>query len=120
MLKTICNVFARIRFKWLEIGIQLGISRNKLLEFENVKDPLSAVVDYWLNGNIEESVSPFTWEFIVEVLKSKHVDAPGLAEMVRKQYLENITEDDKGQLLQIAIKKLGSVCNCSLTLSYNI
>ena len=83
-----------VKTKWLEIGIQLGIPRSKLLEFKKEDDPLSAVVDYWLRGNVTESVVPISWESIVTALKSKYVGEPGLAEEITKEYCQQ--EKEKG------------------------
>ena len=72
------------KHKWLEIGVQLGISHRKLLEFKKEDDPLSAAVDFWLCGNVEGV--PLTWRSVVEALKSEHVGEPGLARVVEKKY----------------------------------
>lgn len=93
-LRAICNALAGIKTKWFEIGIQLGIPRSKLEEFEEKRDPLSAVVDYWLKGNVTESVVPISWKSIVDALKSKYVGEPGLAEQIKQTcYIE---ESEKG------------------------
>ncbi len=64
---------------WFKIGVQLGIPHSKLLEFEEMRDPLAAVIDYWLKGNVTESASPISWNSIVTALKSAYVGEPGLA-----------------------------------------
>ena len=64
------------------IGVQLGIPKNKLKEFKKEDDPLSEVVDYWLSGNVTESVVPISWKSVVAALKSGHVGEPGLAEEI--------------------------------------
>ncbi len=87
-LKSICNALGSIKTKWHLIGIQLGIPRCKLLEFKKEEDPLSAVVDYWLQGNVTESVSPISWKSILAALKSEYVGEPGLAEQLSKKYCQ--------------------------------
>ena len=87
-LKSICNALGSIKTKWLEVGIQLGIPRSKLMEFKKEDEPLSAVVDYWLKGNVTESVVPISWQSIVAALKSEHVGEPGLAEQIRKKHCQ--------------------------------
>ena len=77
-----------VETKWFKIGIQLGIPRDKLLEFQQSPDPLSAVVDYWLRGNVTESVIPISWQSIANALKSKRVGEPGLAEQIIKDYCQ--------------------------------
>ena len=89
-LRNICNELGGIKTKWLEIGIQLGIPRRKLLEFKEDRDPLSAVVEYWLNGNTKVPVS---WKSIVAALKSEHIAEPGLAEKINKKYCPPIIEE---------------------------
>ncbi len=85
-MRTVCSALGRVKTKWFEIGIQLGIPRSKLKEFEEERDPLSAVVDYWLSGNVTEPVVPICWKTIVNALRSEHVGEPGLAEEISKKY----------------------------------
>lgn len=83
-LRTICNELSEVRYKCSKIGVQLGIPNYKLKEFGE-EDPLVAIVDYWLRGNVKDAY-PFTWKSVVEVLKSSHVDASGLAERINAKY----------------------------------
>ena len=85
-LRSLCDALGGIAHKWFKIGIQLGIPHNKLLEFQGSPDPLSAVIDYWLRGNVLESASPISWDSIVAALKTKYVGEPGLAEEIIKDY----------------------------------
>ena len=87
-LRIICNVLGSIKSKWLVIGVQLGIPRNKLEEFKKEDDPLSAVIDYWLKRNVRESVVPISWQSIVAALKSVYVDESGLADEINKKYCQ--------------------------------
>ena len=73
-----------VTHKWFKIGIQLGISRGKLKEFEKEDDPLSAIIDYWLNGNVESV--PVSWRSVVAALESSHVDETGLANRISSKY----------------------------------
>ena len=91
-LKTICKALGGIKTKWFEIGIQLGIPRSKLKEFQEERDPLSAVVSFWLQGNVEES-EPLTWKSIAEVLKTEHVGELALSEKIYKEYCKNLRLD---------------------------
>ena len=77
----------------------MGIPRSKLLEFQEGRDPLSAVIDYWLRGNVTEPVVSISWESVVATLKSEYVGEPGLAEQVSRRYCQlGNTETEKGQL----------------------
>ncbi len=87
-LRAICTALGSVKTKWLQIGIQLGIPRSKLQEFKKEDDPLSAVVEYWLRGNVTESVIPISWESITTALKSEYVGEPGLAQHIRKEYCQ--------------------------------
>ncbi len=86
--------------KYFKIGIQLGIPRNKLLQFEHDEDdPPSAVVDYWLRGNVPDV--PISWKSIVEALKSEHVGEAGLAQKISKKYRQQEdTKIEHGQILK--------------------
>ena len=81
-------------YKWFKIGVQLGIQRGKLMEFGELDDPLSAVVDNWLRGNVESV--PVSWDSIVTVLKTTHVGEPALAERISRKYCQ---QGEKGQLI---------------------
>ena len=91
-LRTICDALGRIESKWFKIGVQLGIPRSKLLEFKKEDDPLSAVVDYWLKGNVK---LPISWESIVKLLKSDYVGEPGLADEITLKYCKEGNAIDK-------------------------
>ena len=84
-MKTVRSELASVNCKRIEIGVQLGISRNTLKKLDSETDPLSAIIDYWLKGNAKDSV-PRTWQSIVAVLESSHVDEYGLAKKIREKY----------------------------------
>ena len=89
-LRTVCYALGSIKNKWLELGISFGIPRNKLEEFEEKRDPFSAVIDYYLKGNITDPPPPISWQFIVEALKSEYVGEPGLGSQIHKKYIEDV------------------------------
>ena len=107
-LKTICNVLGKVKTKWFEIGIQLGIPRSKLLEFEGVRDPLSAVLDYFLQGNVTDS-APISWQSVVAALRSDYVGEPGLADEVNQQYCP-LTEGKGQTLLSFVCTYMSGCC----------
>lgn len=86
-----------MKHKAFEIGIQLGISRGKMLQFKQEGDVLSAAIDHWLCGNVEDI--PITWRSIVKALQSGYVGEPGHAEAILKKYCTK-QKDGKGQLNQ--------------------
>ena len=75
-----------VAHKWFKIGVQLGISRGKLKEFEKEVDPLSAVIDHWLNDNVEDTEVPVSWKSVVAALKSSYVVETGLANRISSKY----------------------------------
>lgn len=83
-----------VEYKWFQIGIQLGISRHKLKEFEKEHDPLAAVVDYFLCGNITGS-NP-SWKSLLEALMTKHVDESGLAKRLSIKYCSQREHKESG------------------------
>ncbi len=83
-----------VKYKWFKIGLQLGIHYHKLQEFKKEEDPLAAVIDYWLKGNVEKY--PLTWESIVIALKSIE---SGLAKRLKRKYChEEGKVDDAGKI----------------------
>ena len=86
-LRSICAALGSIELDtWFKIGVQLGVPHRKLMEFKRGPEPLAAVIDYWLKGNVTESVVPISWKSIVDVLKSEYVGEPGLAEQISQKY----------------------------------
>ena len=67
-----------------------------LEKFEKGDDPLSAVVDYWLNGNVADPI-PISWKSIVKALNSKAVGETALAEEINKKYCQHeVCKREKG------------------------
>ena len=85
-MRTICKELGEVAHKWFKIGVQLGVSRGKLKEFEKEDDPLSAVIDYWLNCNVKDSEVSVSWRSVVAALESSHVGETGLASRISKKY----------------------------------
>lgn len=104
-LRVVCDALGTIKTSWQKIGVQLGIPHHRLQEFKADDDPLAAVVDYWLQGNVTESVVPISWQSIVTALKSEHVGAPGLADKLRKKYCQlEDTSVKKGRSMQLILQ----------------
>lgn len=85
-LRTVCNELAEIRYKWFQFGVELGIPRSRLELFKKEEDPFSAVVDYWLRGNVEGL--PISWQSVVEALESSYVGETGLANYIKKKFCQ--------------------------------
>ena len=85
-LKEVCEELGEVSHKCFKIGVQLGIPRHILKEFEKEIDPLSAVIDYWLNGNIEGV--PVSWRYVVAALESSHVGEIGRANRISTKYCQ--------------------------------
>ena len=82
---TICEELAKVKHKWWVIGMKLHICYHKLKEFEEKEvDPLAAVINYWLNGNVKDV--PITWRSVATALESILVDESGLAQTIRDKY----------------------------------
>ena len=86
-VRTICMELGDVAHRWFKIGVQLGISRGKLKEFKEIEDdPFSAVIDYWLNDNVEDAEVPVSWKSIVAALKSSYIGETGLANRISSKY----------------------------------
>ena len=83
-LRTICKELSRVPDKLIAIGVQLGISHNKVTKFMKEDEPLSAVINFWLSGNVKKI--PLNWQSIVKALKSGHVDETKLANKIISRY----------------------------------
>ena len=94
-----------MKYKWWDIGMKLRILYCKLKEFEKEANPLSAVINYWLNGNVKDV--PVTWRSLVAVLESSIVDERGLAKTIMEKYCPS--EQQKGQ--EWDIKQLEPLTN---------
>ena len=91
---TICEELAKVRYKWWDIGKKLHVPYHKLKEFEKEADQLAAIINYWLNGNVEDI--PVTWRSIVAVLESSSVDERGLAKTIKDKYCQSEPNISKG------------------------
>ena len=82
MTNELCSVID----KWFQIGVQLGLDETKLNQIEadhhNVDRRFSEVINFWLNGNTQVTVS---WKSLVEVLESPFVNKKGLASRLREK-----------------------------------
>ena len=85
-LRTVCNELEGVKLKAYEIGIQLGIPHNKMLEFEKEGNILPASINFWLCGNVPDADIPITWGSIVAALESKQVGEIGLARVIKAKY----------------------------------
>ena len=92
-VRSICNELGIVKFKWFEIGIQIGIPRNKLMEFQKEDDPMAAGVDYWMNGNVENA--SLSWRSIAKALRHRRVKESMLAQQIEDKYCQ---QEDKGQI----------------------
>ena len=85
-MRTVYNELEDVKHKAYEIGIQLGIPHSKMVVFKQEGDILSAAVDFWLRGNVQDSYVPVTWGSIVAALESKPVGETGLAKTIREKH----------------------------------
>ena len=76
----------KVAHKWFKIGVQLGVPHGKLKGFEKEADPLAAVIDYWLNDNVEDAEVPVSWKSVVAALESSYVGETGLANKISRRY----------------------------------
>ena len=104
-LKAVCNELGSVKVKSHEIGVMLGIPQHKLMEFQKGDNPLPAIADFWLRGNVEEA--EVSWKSIATALASDFVGEPALAKKISQKYCQ-VEESQKGigmihELLVIAI-----------------
>ena len=78
-----CDELGEIEHKAYKIGIQLGISDDKMKKFEQDGNVLSTAVSHWLNGNTNV---PVTWRSVVAALNSPFVGERGCAQKISKKY----------------------------------
>ncbi len=74
--------------KWHKIGIQLDIPKNIIDEFQNLNDPFTEVINYWLHGNAKGD--PLSWKTIVKALITEQVGEIGLATKIQSIYCKGI------------------------------
>ena len=100
-VRKIREELAKVVHLWFKIGVQLGVPHHKLMEFQKLDDPLTVVIDYWLNGNVKEVT--ISWKSIVAALKSDHVGETGLARRICKKYCQLQEDELKGEQGQYMI-----------------
>ena len=104
-LKTVCDKLGSVEHKSHKIGVMLGIPQHKLLEFQKGDNPLPAIADFWLRGNVEGA--EVSWKAIATAIASDFVGEPALAKEIRQNFCQ-VEESQKGiamihELLLIAI-----------------
>ena len=92
-LKTVCNELGSVKVKSHEIGVMLGLPQHKLLEFQKGDNPLPAIADFWLRGNVEGA--EVSWKSIARALASEFVGEPALAKEISQKYCQ-VEESQKG------------------------
>ncbi len=96
-MRTVCKELGEVKHKAYEIGVQLGVSRGKLMLFkQDGGDLLSAEIDYWLRGNIPDV--PVSWNAIVAALESEYVGEPACAKEIRTKYCQE-SKHEKGLIV---------------------
>ena len=69
--------------------MKLKVPYHKLKEFEDGKNHLVEIINYWLNGNVEDV--PVMWRSIVAALESDSVDEKRLAKTIADKYCHSAT-----------------------------
>lgn len=84
-LATLRNLLDDVECKYHKIGIQLGISGNKIKAIEAnyplVERRLSEVVSFWLFNHPEAS-----WMILIKALESDSIKEKVLAQRIRRKY----------------------------------
>ena len=87
-LRHIIEALIEVKHKWLQIGIQLGLSPSTL---ECIEGQCSTNFDKALYEMIKEwlklSDQPHTWNDIVHALRLKSVDEGNLAGKIEKEWI---------------------------------
>ena len=76
----------------------LSIPYHKLKTFEEEADPLAAILNYWLNGNVEDV--PATWKSLVAALEADSVGEGGLAKTIMGKYCQSEPVRNKGMYIE--------------------
>ena len=74
-----------IRYKWKNIGLELGLTRTELNNLRRSdEENLDDVVEMWLK---RRQLNP-TWKTLVTALRQKTVDEDSVADAIEQKYLE--------------------------------
>ena len=96
-LKVVCNILYQVSWRWKEIGVQLKLSADALegigreRQYQDDGQRLIEVLRRWLN-NVDDP--PPSWPAVVRALRSKFVNAVGLAEEVRSEHCPEFGEPE--------------------------
>ena len=86
-VKTLSSELSAVQSKWYEMGIQLGITKDKLDTFNEDHGKVArcflATLNYWVDGNTDVPVS---WESIIKVLNDPFVNEPAMSNRLRGKY----------------------------------
>ena len=86
-VRILSSELSAVQTKWYEIGVQLGITTDKLDTFQEDRNTTTrcflATLKYWVDGNTDVPVS---WESIIKVLNGPFVNEPALANYLQRKY----------------------------------
>lgn len=86
-MKALCEEVVPYTNKWMNIGISLEVSLTDVerinVDFQTEETRLVQIFDKW-NRKL---FPPFTWNTIVEVLKSPTVGELSLADKIQRKYI---------------------------------
>lgn len=85
-LKTVCDELGSVEHKSHKIGVMLGIPHHNLEMFRKDDNPLSAIANFWLCGNVEGA--EISWKSIAKALGSSFVGEPVLSREISKKYCQ--------------------------------
>ena len=103
----ICNELSIVKHKIFHIGVQLGVPRYKMKEFKKEDDPLSATIEYWLDGNVEDA--SLTWQSVVDALRSEHVGEIGRADAIYEKYCVSQGQPFPSLMYVVVLHILGKI-----------
>lgn len=74
-----CKELSTIKPHWRAFGMNLGVPKHKLDEYEDKKEPLFEVINYWDAGNIKDK-PVMTWKAVADTLRC--IEKPNLAKAI--------------------------------------
>lgn len=119
-LKTVCDELGSVEHKSHKIGVMLGIPHHNLEMFRKDDNPLSAIANFWLCGNVEGA--EISWKSIAKALGSSFVGEPALSRArencdEEKRYVYFGVQSDKNAFLK---SLFSAICSLSWVHVYKI
>lgn len=91
-LDTLCKELIPVTHKWFELGEQLGIAKDYLMDIDTPFNYDERCMEMMLRKGLKSANCDITWKKIVNALRSPGVRESRLANQLEAKYRQSLSE----------------------------